>query len=63
MHEPVNYDNVWIFVIAGIVLVCAIFLFTPRLMNYLDNLVDRKYLARQSAAEDKKAADDLKKDE
>ena len=64
MHEPVNYDNVWIFIIAGIFLVCAMLLFMPRLMNYLDNLVDRKYEARKSeAAKEKKADDNLKKDE
>ena len=55
MHDPVNYDNLWIFIIAGIVLVCAMILITKKLMNDLDNLVDRKYEARESvSSEDKK---------
>jgi hypothetical protein len=64
MHEPVNYDDLWIFMIAGVVLICLMLLITTKLTNYLDKIVDRRYEARKAAAEkDKKAADSVKKDE
>lgn len=42
MHEPVNYDYVWFFLIGGIILGGLLFVVSPKLMNFLDKWVDAK---------------------
>ncbi len=42
MHEPVNYDYVWLFLIGGIILCGLLIFISPKLMNFLDKWIDGK---------------------
>ncbi|HMS43112.1 MAG TPA: hypothetical protein PKE69_22985 [Pyrinomonadaceae bacterium] len=42
MHEPVNYDYVWLFLIGGIILCGALFIVSPKLMSFLDKWGDER---------------------
>lgn len=43
MHEPVNYDYFWIFVITAILLAGGLMIISPKLMELLDKIADRKF--------------------
>ena len=49
MHETVTYDNLWFFLIVAVIWGGGLILLSPKLMNYLDKLADKKYQARDSA--------------
>jgi len=42
MHEPVSYENLWLFIIISIIFFVALFFITPKLMSFLDKLADRR---------------------
>lgn len=41
-HQPVTYDYFWFFIIGAIVFLVELLLITPKSMNFLDKLADRK---------------------
>lgn len=41
MHEPVNYDYFWIFVITAILLAGGLMIISPKLMELLDKIADK----------------------
>ncbi len=43
MHEPVAYENLWFFIIGGIILCGLLFFLSPKLINLLDRWIDGKY--------------------
>ncbi len=49
MHESVIYDNVLYFIIGAIILCGLLFFVSPKLMNFLDEWVDRKNREKQEA--------------
>jgi phosphate/sulfate permease len=41
MHEPVNYDYFWIFVITAILLAGGLMIISPKIMEFLDKIADK----------------------
>jgi len=52
MHEPVSYDNVWLFLIGGIFLCGLLFFISPKLMSFLDNWIDGKNQKKEESKKD-----------
>lgn len=42
MREPIGNYDVWLFLIIGVVMVIVLIFVSAKLMDYLDNLADRK---------------------
>jgi len=42
MHESVNYDNLWAFIVISILFFIALILTMPKIMTFLDKLADRR---------------------
>jgi len=40
MHEPVSYENSWLFLVGGIFLLVLLIFFVPKLIKLLDAWID-----------------------
>ncbi len=54
MHEPVNYDNLWFFIIISIFFFIALVLSMTKIMIFLDKLADRRNKKNEISTEEEK---------
>lgn len=53
MHEPVTYENLWVFMIGGIIFCGLLFFLSPKLMNLFDKWIDGKYKEEKKLSDQK----------